>query len=49
MVVNFRARRISRGTRKLARTPILNYKKKILAYNLNAMDCFKLKLVIEIT
>jgi hypothetical protein len=24
-------------------------KKKKLVYNLNAMDCFKLKLVIEIT
>jgi len=28
MVVNFRARGISRGARKLARTPTLNYKKK---------------------
>jgi hypothetical protein len=28
MVVNFRAREISRGTRKLARTPTLNKKKK---------------------
>ena len=28
MVVNFRARGISRGARKLARTPILNLKKK---------------------
>ena len=28
MVVTFRARGISRGTRKLARTPILNKKKK---------------------
>jgi hypothetical protein len=28
MVVNFRAREISRGTRKLARTSILNLKKK---------------------
>jgi hypothetical protein len=29
MVVNFRARGISRGARKLARTPTLNSKKKI--------------------
>jgi len=28
MVVNFRARGISRGARKLARTPTLNIKKK---------------------
>jgi hypothetical protein len=28
MVVNFRARGISRGTRKLVRTPTLNKKKK---------------------
>jgi hypothetical protein len=28
MVVNLRARGISRGTRKLARTPMLNWKKK---------------------
>jgi len=28
MIVNFRAREISRGTRKLARTPTLNLKKK---------------------
>jgi len=28
MVVNFRARGISRGARKLARTPTLNKKKK---------------------
>jgi hypothetical protein len=28
MVVNFRAREISRGARKLARTPTLNYIKK---------------------
>jgi hypothetical protein len=28
MVVNFRARGISRGARKLARTPTLNYSKK---------------------
>jgi hypothetical protein len=28
MVVNFRARGISRGARKLARTPTLNFKKK---------------------
>ena len=28
MVVNFRARGISRGARKLARTPTLNLKKK---------------------
>jgi hypothetical protein len=28
MVVNFRARRISRGARKLIRTPTLNKKKK---------------------
>ena len=28
MVVNFRAREISRGTRKLARTPTLNLTKK---------------------
>jgi len=28
MVVNFRARGISRGARKLARTPTLNYTKK---------------------
>jgi hypothetical protein len=28
MVVNFRAREISRGTRKLTRTPTLNKKKK---------------------
>jgi len=28
MVVNFRAREISRGTRKLAGSPILNKKKK---------------------
>jgi hypothetical protein len=30
MVVNFRARGISRGARKLARTPTLNLKKKKL-------------------
>jgi hypothetical protein len=30
MVVNFRAREISQGTHKLARTPTLNWKKKIL-------------------
>jgi hypothetical protein len=28
MVVNFRAREISRGARKLTRTPMLNLKKK---------------------
>jgi hypothetical protein len=28
MVVNFRARGISRGARKLTRTPTLNYSKK---------------------
>ena len=28
MIVNFRAREISRGARKLARTPTLNLKKK---------------------
>jgi hypothetical protein len=28
MIVNFRARGISRGARKLARTPTLNLKKK---------------------
>jgi hypothetical protein len=27
MVINFRVREISRGTRKLIRTPTLNYKK----------------------
>jgi hypothetical protein len=30
MVVNFRARGISRGTRKLTRTPTLNLKKRIV-------------------
>ena len=29
MVVNFRARKINQGARKLARTPTLNYKKNI--------------------
>jgi hypothetical protein len=33
MVVNFRAYEISRDARKLARTPMLNNKKKILLRN----------------
>jgi len=33
MVITFRAREISRGTRKLARTPMLNSKKKKLFEN----------------
>jgi hypothetical protein len=37
MVVNFRARGISRGTRKLARTPTLNKKKKKLLRGLCAV------------
>ena len=32
MVVNFRARGISRGARKLARTPTLNKKKIMVEY-----------------
>jgi aryl carrier-like protein len=35
MVVNFRARGISRGARKLARTPTLNKKKKIMMMTIN--------------
>jgi hypothetical protein len=35
MVVNFRARRISRDTRKLVRTPTLNSKKKKRCKNTN--------------
>jgi len=40
MVVNFRARGISRGARKLTRTPTLNLKKKI---------CFALRINIGYT
>ena len=35
MVVNFRARVISRSARKLARTPTLKKKKKKVMYELN--------------
>ena len=36
MIVNFKAREISRGARKLARTPTLNWKKEEEYYNIHA-------------
>jgi hypothetical protein len=51
MVVNFRAHGISRGARKLARTPTLNLKKKKIGIRPTMLidyTCpFKLKLVFD--
>ena len=49
MVVNFRARGISRGTRKLVRIPTLNYKKKKILSSLfnNSLSLYFLSQVLK--
>ena len=49
MVVNFRARGISRGTRKLARTPTLNLKKKKKIDPCHYYPSIKIKIKIKST